>query len=97
MKNRVLLENCNLPGALEQAISQFIDHYNHHRCHESIGNVTPADAHFGRGPQILEERRNIKEETLKQRRFHNQAQAAYSETRWPELFVSTIPIMAQIN
>ena len=48
LKNRVLLENYYLPGALEQAISQFIDHYNHHRCHESIGNVTPADAYFGR-------------------------------------------------
>lgn len=76
LKNRVLLENYYLPGALEQAISQFIDHYNHHRCHESIGNVTPADAYFGRAPQILEERRKIKEETFKLRRLHNQAQAA---------------------
>lgn len=76
LKNRVLLENYYLPGALEQAISQFIDYYNHHRCHESIGNVTPADAYFGRAPQILEERRKIKEETFKLRRLHNQAQAA---------------------
>ena len=53
MKNRVLLENYYLPGAPDQAICQFIDCYNHHRCHESFGNVTPADAYFGRAPQIL--------------------------------------------
>ena len=76
LKNRILLENYYLPGALERAIGQFINHYNHHRCHESIGNVTPADAYFGRAPQILEERKKIKEETLKQRRLYNQAQAA---------------------
>ncbi|WP_170429650.1 hypothetical protein [Ruegeria arenilitoris] len=37
---------------LEQAITQYIDHY---RCHEIVGNVTPADAYFGRTPKILEE------------------------------------------
>ena len=43
LKNRVSLENCYLPGALECAIGQIIDHNNHVRCHESFGNVTPAD------------------------------------------------------
>jgi transposase InsO family protein len=76
LKNRILLENYYLPGALEQAVGAFIDHYNHVRCHESIGNVTPADAYFGRAPAILEERRRIKTETLKQRRLLNQKQAA---------------------
>ena len=76
LKNRILLENYNLPGALEPAVGAFIDHYNHVRCHESIGNVTPADAYFGRAPAILEERRRIKTETLKQRRLLNQKQAA---------------------
>jgi len=76
LKNRILLENYYLPGALEEAVAAFIDHYNHVRRHESLGNITPADAYFGRGPAILEERRRIKERTLKQRRLLNQRQAA---------------------
>ncbi|MBN8629461.1 MAG: transposase [Rhodobacterales bacterium] len=43
LKNRILLENNYLPGALEQAIGDFIDHYSHHRYHESLGNLAPAD------------------------------------------------------
>lgn len=37
LKNRILLESYYLPGALEQAIGVFIDYYNHHRYHESLG------------------------------------------------------------
>ena len=76
LKNRILLENYYLPGALEQAIGDFIDHYNHVRCHESIGNVTPANAYYGQAPAILEERRRFKTETPKQRCLLNQKQAA---------------------
>jgi putative transposase len=76
LKNRILLENYYLPGALEQAIEAFVEHYNHRRYHESLGNLTPADVYFGRGNDILSERRKIKEQTLKQRRLLNQRQAA---------------------
>lgn len=38
LKNRILLENHYLPGALEAAIADFVEHYNHRRCHESLGN-----------------------------------------------------------
>ena len=76
LKNRILLENYRLPGALEQAIGGTIDHYNNVRCHESLGNVTPADAYFGRAPAILEERRRIKERTLRERRLLTQQAAA---------------------
>ena len=31
MKNRVLLENCYLPGDLERQIGAFFEHYNNHR------------------------------------------------------------------
>jgi len=41
LKNRILLENHYLPGALETAIGDFVDHYNHRRCHESLYNVNP--------------------------------------------------------
>ena len=47
-KNRVLLENYYLPGDLENQIGAFVDHYNNRRYHESLANVTPADAYFGR-------------------------------------------------
>jgi len=36
-------ENYCLPGDLEGQICAFVDHYNNHRYHESLGNVTPAD------------------------------------------------------
>ncbi|MEO1105211.1 MAG: hypothetical protein AAFW98_16015, partial [Pseudomonadota bacterium] len=72
----ILLEHYDLPGALEQAVGDFVDHYNNRRAHESLGNVTPADATFDRAPAILEERRTIKERTIRQRRLHNLSQAA---------------------
>ena len=53
MKNRVLLENYFLPGALERQIGAFVDHYNNHRYHESLDNLTPADVYQGRGARIL--------------------------------------------
>jgi len=43
------------PGDLERAVVAFIDHYNHHRYHESIDNLTPADVYFGRRSTILAE------------------------------------------
>ena len=42
-----------LAGDLETQIGAFVDHYNNDRYHESIGNVTPADAYFGRHTAII--------------------------------------------
>ena len=56
LKNRILLENYYLQGELEAAIAAFVEHYNNHRYHASLGNLTPADVYFGRGPAILAER-----------------------------------------
>jgi len=53
LKNRILLENCFLPGDLERQIETFVDHHNHQRYHESLKNLTPADVYFGRGQSIL--------------------------------------------
>jgi putative transposase len=39
LKNRILLENYYLPGDLEAKIDAFVDHYNHRRHHESLGNL----------------------------------------------------------
>ena len=64
LKNRILLENYYLPGDLEAQINAFVDHYNHQRYHEAIGNLTPADVYFGRGNTILLERERIKRQTI---------------------------------
>ena len=76
LKNRILLENYFLPGDLEAQIAAFVDHYNHRRYHESIGNLTPADVYFGRGDIIMLERERIKRETITQRRLLHREAAA---------------------
>ena len=60
LKNQILLENDYLPGDLENRIAEFVDHYNNHRYHESLNNVTPADAYFGRDTAIIERKAKIK-------------------------------------
>ena len=68
LKSRIMLENYFLPGDLERAVTDFVDHYNHRRYHESLDNLTPADVYFGRGSRILQRRREIKRRTIEQRR-----------------------------
>ena len=76
LKNRVLLENYFLPGDLHQQIEAFVEHYNHCRYHESLDNVTPADAYFGRAAAIIERRERIKRKTLEHRRLQHRTLAA---------------------
>jgi len=76
LKNRVLLENYFLPGDLDQQIEAFVEHYNHQRYHESLDNVTPADAYFGRAPEIIKRRERIKRQTLEYRRLQHRKLAA---------------------
>jgi putative transposase len=76
LKNRILLENHYLPGDLEARVGAFVDHSNHHRYHESLDHLTPADVYLGRGEAVLLERERIKRQTLASRRLHHHAQAA---------------------
>ena len=76
LKNRILLENDYLPGDLTQQIDAFVDHYNHRRYHESLQNLTPADAYFGRGETILKQRERIKRQTIETRRLLHRKSAA---------------------
>ncbi|MFB0493679.1 putative transposase [Methylobacterium sp. OAE515] len=76
LKNRILLEHAYLPGELEARKAAFVEHYNHTRAHESLGNLTPADVYFGRGEAILQERARIKRQTLVDRRLRHHARAA---------------------
>ncbi len=68
LKSRILLENYYLPGDLERAIADFVEHYNHRRYHEGLDNLAPADVYFGRGQRILDRRKEIKRKTIEQRR-----------------------------
>jgi len=76
LKNRILLQNYCFPADLEVSIEAFVDHYNHHRYHESINNLTTADVYFGRGQAILEQRERIKRKTIQTRRLHQRLVAA---------------------
>jgi len=69
LKNRILLENYFLPGDLKNQIETFVEHYNHQRYHESLDNVTPADAYCGRAQAIIKQRERIKKKTIEQRRL----------------------------
>ena len=76
LENRGLLENYDLPGHLKHQIGTFVEYYNNQRYHESLKNVTPADAYFGRDKAILRERDKIKKLTIHQRRLQHKKQAA---------------------
>jgi putative transposase len=75
LKNRILLENYDLPVDLERQVAAFVEHDNHTRYHESLGNLTPVDIYFGRGQAILIERERIKRQTIHHRRLQHQLQA----------------------
>ena len=76
LKNRVLLEKYFLPGDLETQVEAFVEHYNHQRYHESLNNVTPADAYFGRAATIIKQRERIKRQTIEHRRLQHRKLAA---------------------
>ena len=76
LKNRIPLENYFLPGDLERQIAAFVEHYNHRRYHESLNNVTPADAYFGRAEAIIQLRERIKRQTIEHRRLQHRKLAA---------------------
>ena len=76
LKNRILLENYYLPGDLKGQIDAFVRHYNDHRYHESLGNLTPADVYFGRDQDIVERRKEIKKLTIQNRRLFHHRNAA---------------------
>ncbi len=62
-------------------MAAFIEHYNHHRYHESISNLTPADVYLARADAILERRKEIKARTIQKRRWLHRQTAAWIEAR----------------
>ena len=71
MKNVIKLENYYYPWELEKAITDWVQHYNHERYHESLDNVTPSDVYHGRSEEILDQRAIIKSRTMNQRKVQN--------------------------
>jgi len=68
MKNIVKLDHCYCPEELVGALTRFVNYYNNERYHESLDNVTPADAYWGRKEFVLRRREKIKRRNLKLRR-----------------------------
>ena len=68
LKNVVKLENYYFPWELEAALRDFVAYYNNERYHESLDNVTPADAYFGRRYEVVSEREKIKKRTMRTRK-----------------------------
>ena len=60
-----------LSSELQEHLQRFVNYYNHERYHESLDNVTPADVHYGRRNDILDQRAIIKSRTLMQRKVQN--------------------------
>ena len=60
------------PVDLEKAIADFVEYYNFRRYHKALGDITPADVLNGRKDQILKSRKEVKEQTIQNRRNYNQ-------------------------
>ncbi len=68
MKNVVKLQHYYFPWELDAALRDFVAYYNNERYHESLDNVTPADAYFGRQYAVITEREKIKKRTMRKRK-----------------------------
>lgn len=70
-EKRLNLEHYYLPWQLEHKLSEFVQYNNHHRVHESLDNLTPADVYHGREGKIAKARNLVKEQTMRNRRRMN--------------------------
>ena len=74
MKNVVKLRDSYFPEELKAALKDFtrklrlLPCYNNERYHESLDNVTPADAYFGRRYAVVSKREKIKKRTMRKRK-----------------------------
>jgi putative transposase len=71
MKNTIRLQNYYMPWELEREVAAFVEHYNNHRVHESLDNMTPADVYYGRAREISAMRNTLKEQARHRRMREN--------------------------
>jgi putative transposase len=62
----------DVPGNLEDSITEFVNYYNNGRYHKALGNVTPSDVLDGRKEEILQKRKEVQTQTIQRRRLCNQ-------------------------
>jgi transposase InsO family protein len=60
----------DVPKDLQEAISEFVEFYNHRRYHKALKDVTPSDMLEGRRDQILERRKEAKTRSFECREEH---------------------------
>jgi len=60
-----------MPYELAEATRLFIEYYNYQSYHEGPGNANPYDVYTKRHLEIPQRRKEVKNETLKARRFYN--------------------------
>ena len=72
VKGQLRLVPYTAPSTLREAVAGFVDFYNHHRYHEALSNVTPADVYHGRREEILAGRTEVQQRTVEARRRFNQ-------------------------
>ena len=60
------------PSDLEEAIAGFVAHYANRRYLKALSNVTPDDVLHGRREEILITRKEVKPQTLAQRKRYNE-------------------------
>lgn len=72
LKMSLYLHSYDQVDTLKANIGKFIGHYNKHRYHESLGNVTPDDVFYGRREEVIKARSEKKVITLQRRKEVNQ-------------------------
>jgi putative transposase len=71
LKGELGLLPYEMPSQLEEAITAFVEYYNHRRYHEGLGDVTPYDVYTGKHLEIIQGRKEAKSRTLLKRRDYN--------------------------
>jgi transposase InsO family protein len=72
MKNVIKLDHYYSPDELRDRIAEWVEYYNSHRYHEALDNLKPVDVYTGQAQEILNQRKQTKLRTIKNRRKINQ-------------------------
>lgn len=96
IKGEVKLTVYETPSALEQAIADFVDYYNHRRYHEGVGDVTPADVYYGRRDAILTRRKEVKQRTIRLRKEYHRTVTERAASS-PEMSVAIGPEKSELR